>query len=138
MSNIKIATQYTKDLSFEVFGAPEVFLKTIVKPDISVSVDIEVKKLDEVTYEVALKIKADASSVGKKLFICEVIYAGIFILNDIAQEPAEEVLLVYCPSLLFPFIRKIIAGSVSDGGFSPLMLDPIDFASIYQKRMQAN
>lgn len=138
MANVKISTQYLKDLTFEIFGAPELFLTSITKPDIEVGVDIEVKKLNDEAYEVALKIKADASSNHKKLFNCEVIYAGIFIIKNIKQDSLEEVLLVYCPNLLFPFIRRIIAGVVADGGFSPLMLDPIDFSAIYKKRMQAN
>ena len=136
MSKVKIVKQYIKDLSFEVPKAPEVFLKQVSKPHINVAINIDAKKFsedkDQSSYEVTLKIKADAEN--KELFICEVEYAGIFIINNIAQEELEQILLIYCPNLLFPFVRKIIASNTIESGFSPLLLDPIDFADLYKKR----
>ena len=137
MSNIKIISQHIKDLSFEVPNAPEVFLNPQDKPDILLSINIDAKKLAEETYEVFLKITANATASEKKLFICELSYAGIFALPKIEGEMLEQILLIYCPNLLFPFLRRIIANTTSDAGFAPLMLDVIDFADLYAKRKAA-
>ncbi len=137
MSNIKILAQYVKDLSFKVPQAPEVFLTTNEKPDIRISIDIDAKKIAAENYEISLKISADASSKDKKLFLCELTYCGIFLLKQIEGEMLEQVLLIYCPNLLFPFLRRIITNATSDAGFAPLMLDPIDFAELYARRKAA-
>lgn len=136
MSNVKINSQYVKDLSFEVPGAPEVFLTAAVKPNISLSIDIDAKKLSVNAFEVSLKIKAKAEGNEKVIFLCEVEYAGIFTIDEkiTDKEAIEEILLIYCPNILFPFARKIISGCTIDGGFPPLMLEPIDFTDLYRKR----
>lgn len=139
MSNIRVIGQYIKDLSFEIPNAPKVFLSQQEKPDIALSVDIDAAKISEDNiFEVSLKISADATVKKENLFLCEVIYSGIFLIEEkIEEEILEQVLLVYCPNLLFPFIRKVIANNVVDGGFPPLMIDPINFAELYEKRRQA-
>lgn len=139
MSNIRVIGQYIKDLSFEIPNAPKVFLSQQEKPDIALSVDIDAAKISEDNiFEVSLKISADATVKKENLFLCEVIYSGIFLIEEkIEEEMLEQVLLVYCPNLLFPFIRKVIANNVVDGGFPPLMIDPINFAELYEKRRQA-
>lgn len=136
MSNIRINSQYVKDLSFEVPNAPEIFLTPNLKPDIALSIDIDAKRLSVNAFEVILKITAQASGNDKIIFICELSYAGVFTLDEKIQDQkeVEEILLIYCPNILFPFARKIIAGCTIDGGFPPLMLEPIDFADLYQKR----
>lgn len=134
MSNIRIAAQYIKDLSFEIPQAPQIFLGKNDKPNISISVDIDAKKLAEESYEIALKIKADAKCEQEQLFICEISYCGIFILENVEKKMLEQILLIYCPNLLFPYLRRIVSNVVVDGGFPPLMLDPIDFAALYAKR----
>jgi preprotein translocase subunit SecB len=136
MSNIRINSQYVKDLSFEVPNAPEIFLTPALKPDITISIDIDAVKLSVNAFEVIIKIKAEAKGNEKVVFICEVSYAGIFTIDEKIQDQkeVEQILLIYCPNILFPFIRKIIADCTIDGGFPPLMLEPIDFADLYQKR----
>ena len=140
MSNVKISSQYIKDLSFEVPNAPDIFLTPALKPDISLSIDIDAKRLSVNAFEVTLKIKADAKGNvdenEQAVFICELSYAGVFILDEKIQDPQEiePILLIYCPNILFPFARKIIAGCTIDGGFPPLMLEPINFSDLYQKR----
>ena len=136
MSNIKILTQYIKDLSFEIPGAPQIFLNNQEKPNIGISVDIDAKKIANDAYEISLKIKAEAKIKEENLFICEVAYCGIFALQNIEDEMLEQILLVYCPNLLFPYLRRIVSNMVVDGGFPPLMLDPIDFAALYAKRKE--
>lgn len=134
MSNIKVISQYIKDLSFETPNAPEIYLTPRAKPDINLAIDIDAKKVANEIFEITLKIKADAAEDKKKIFICEVSYSGLFALQNIEEAMTEQVLLVYCPNLLFPFIRKLIANLTIDSGFPPLMIDPIDFADLYSKR----
>lgn len=137
MSNVKIITQYIKNLEMKVENAPEIFLSKKDKPDINISIDIDAKKIAESTYEISLKIKAIAKSGEQGLFNCQVDYAGIFALGQIEGDVLEQILLIYCPNLLFPFVRRIITNITADAGFSPLMLDPIDFATLYARRKQA-
>lgn len=134
MSNIKILTQYIKQLTLNVPGAPQVFLEPKDKPDIAISIDIDAKKLAAENYEIVLKIAAKATASKAELFDCSLTYAGIFQLQKIESNMLEQVLLIYCPNLLFPFLRRIIAGATADAGFAPLMLDPFDFAALYHRR----
>lgn len=133
MSNIKVISQYIKDLSFETPNSPEIFLNNAGKPDIELSIDIDAKKVSDKIYEIILKIKASAKA-SKPIFICEVAYGGLFSIENIEEAMLEQVLLVYCPNIIFPFVRKIIANVVIDSGFPPLMIDPIDFSNLYFKR----
>ncbi len=155
---INIIGQYLKDLSIEVPNAPQIFLENgHQKPNIAISIDIDAKKIGENNnsenqtenfeiFEISLKISADANKSAdakeqKKqeniLFVLEAVYSGIFKISQIDNQMIEQILLIYCPNLLFPFLRKIIANSVSDAGFPALMLDPIDFGDLYQKRLAA-
>ena len=136
MSNIKINSQYIKDLSFEVPHAPEVFFNQTAKPDIGLSIDINATKLADNVFEVVLKIKAEAKGGDKIIFINELSYCGVFTIDAQIQDTneIEQILLIYCPNILFPFARKIIANCTIDGNFSPLMLEPINFSDLYQKR----
>ena len=128
-----INAQYIKDLSFENPGAPASLLGTKSAPKIDLNVNINVQKLQENTHEVELKITAKATMDSNPLFLAELSYAGVFTLINLAEEHQEQLLLIYCPSILFPFARRIIADITHDGGFPPLMLDPIDFATMYQQ-----
>ncbi len=134
MSNIKVISQYIKDLSFETPSSPDIFLANHGKPDIELSIDIDAKKVSNEIYEVILKITANAATKEKKIFLCEAAYAGLFALQNIEEQMIEQILLIYCPNLLFPFIRRLLANITSDGGFPPLMIDPIDFTDLYSKR----
>lgn len=137
MSNIKILSQYIKDSSFELFGAPEIFLEKHDKPDIALSINIDVKKLSDENYEIALKVSADAKIKDQTFFTCSLVYAGLFTIQHVEGEMLDQVLMIYCPNLLFPFLRRIITNTTSDAGLSPLMIDPIDFASLYARRKAA-
>ncbi|MFT6106453.1 MAG: preprotein translocase subunit SecB [Rickettsiales bacterium] len=137
MSNIKINAQYIKDLSFEVPNSPEVFLTPTLKPDIALSVNIDAKKLSVNSFEVTLKMDAKATGNAKVIFICDLSYSGVFTLDEglTNEQDIEQILLIYCPNILFPYVRRIISSATIDGGFPPLMLEPIDFADLYQKRV---
>ena len=138
-STIRITNQYIKDLSFEIPKAPEIFTKQIQKPKVNISVDINATKLNDTFYEIDLKISSSSSTDEDELFILELQYCGIFeITGKKQQEELEQVLLIYCPNILFPFARRIIANTTSDGGFAAMLIDPIDFVALYQKRKSQN
>ena len=134
MSHIVINGQYIKDLSFENPTPTENFQNTDFMPKMAIDVNVDVHNLESNSYEVNLYIKADASQNKKKLYILELQYSGIFTLSDIPDEAISPVLLIECPRLLFPFARQIIADITMNGGFPPLALDPIDFATIYKQQ----
>ncbi len=136
---IFVNTQYVKDLSFENPHAPKSLLATGKKPAIDVTVDVRAKTIGEDLYEVELMMTCKASTENDKgekeaSFLCEVNYGGVFTIKGVTEAEKEPALLIFCPSLLFPFARRIIADSTRDGGFPPLMLDPIDFARLYAQR----
>ncbi len=127
--------QYVKDLSFEVPGAPAIFSEMNENPNIPINVDVSVNPLQDNVYEVVLHLKVEASVGTKPVFIVEVAYGGIFTVNA-PQEHIHPLLLVECPRLLFPFARSIIADLTRDGGFPPLLIQPIDFVQLYRSRVQ--
>jgi preprotein translocase subunit SecB len=127
-----INAQYVKDLSFENPGAPENLVGKGDAPKIDVSVDIQVRALEEKIFEVALIVSAGAKIQDKTLFLAELSYGGVFTV-DVPESEKEAVLMIYCPGMLFPFARRILSDATRDGGFPPLMLDPIDFAALFQQ-----
>ncbi len=123
--------QYIKDLSFENPHAPQSLLAANAKPAIDVNVDLKAQKLQDNIYEMTLHISAHATAEGNTMFLIELAYAGIFQLANIPQERIESIILIDCPFVLFPFARRVIADITRDGGFPPLMLDPIDFHALF-------
>ena len=135
--HISVVAQYLKDLSFENPNAPEILKPQNTEPKISLDLDVGVKKIEENNiFEVALSITAKTTVSEKTLFIVDVKYAGLFNLVNVKEEMMGPLLGVDCASIIFPFVHKIIADATQAGGFQPLMLDPIDFASLYTKRMK--
>ena len=136
--SLVINGQYTKDLSFEAPNTPEVFnLLQSEMPNIQVDIDVQGNAKDQNVFEVVLKVRAEAKVKEELAYICELSYAGIFTIN-VPTENIGPVLLIDCPLILFPFLRRIVADVTSDGGFAPLMLTPVDFASLYQQRILQN
>ena len=135
-----VLAQYLKDLSFENPRAPAVF-QNAQSPQMEVAVDVNARTLGANQYEVELSVSAKAKQGDEAVFIVEASYAGAFEIKNIAAEQLEGVMLVECPRLLFPFMRKIIADATQNGNFPPLMLEPIDFMSIFlankQRQQQA-
>lgn len=129
---IVINAQYVKDLSFENPSAPQSLVGKGETPKIDVSVDIKVTGLEANAYEVNLIISATAKTKGNTLFVTELSYAGIFSI-EVPEAEKEALLMIYCPGMLFPYARRIISDATRDGGFPPLMLDPIDFAALFQQ-----
>ncbi|MES2214585.1 MAG: protein-export chaperone SecB [Pseudomonadota bacterium] len=135
--HISINAQYIKDLSFENPGAPGSLGTDKGSPQVDLALDLHVTRLeDSNVFEVALHIDAKALIQGKPLFIVELLYAGVFTLMNFDEEDQKAILAVHCPAMIFPFARKIIADVTQDGGFQPLMIDPIDFGALFQRKME--
>lgn len=135
-----IKGQYVKDISFESPNAPQSLFASNATPKIEVNVEIKAQKLQESIFETTLHITARSTSDGNALFLADIAYAGIFEINNIPEEHIEPLVMIDCPFVLFPFARRVISDLTRDGGFPPLMLDPIDFHSLYMQnkaRMQA-
>jgi preprotein translocase subunit SecB len=130
---IQVLAQYVKDLSFENPAAP-ISLQG-QKPALEVGVDVQARGLGTDQYEVMIRVRADAKAATQTVFVCELAFAGVFLLKGIPQENIQPLLLIECPRLLFPFARRVVADVTRDGGFPPLLLDPIDFASLYRMQM---
>lgn len=128
---------YMKDFSFENPKAPKIFAAAAQKPKMELSVDVGVQKIEGASFEVALKTNAQASVDGEVIFLVELIYAGIFVVNtELSKEEIERILLVDCAKDVFPFSRRAIADATREGGFAPLILDPVDFEVVYASRKQ--
>ena len=136
LPHISVQSQYLKDFSFENPNAPDSLGSTQHEPQIDLALDLNVKKMPEDShYEVEIAITAKATSEDKTLFIIDLKYAGVFFLSNIPDEKREMLLAVHCPSILFPYPRKIIADATQNGGFQPLMIDPVDFGLLYAKKI---
>ena len=141
-----INIQYIKDLSFEVPGAPQVYTSLRAAPRVDINLDVQARRVQEGqnVFEVTLTIRAEAQESttnggnppGQRLFLAELSYAGVFTLNNVPENTVEPVLLVECPRILFPFARNILTDVTRDGGFPPVLLQPIDFLSLWQARRQ--
>ena len=131
---LSVLAQYIKDFSFESPNAPA-SLQQSSQPQISIAVDVLTNPLTDSDIEVTLKLGGKAEAGGRVMFNIELDYAGLFRIQNVPQEQVQALVMVECPRLLFPFAREIVATSVRNGGFPPLMLDPVDFFALYQQRM---
>jgi preprotein translocase subunit SecB len=129
-----LISHYLKDLSFESPQSPQIFSKLGTAPDIDFNIDIDAKKLNEETFEVTITASVNATEKEKKdstIFVIECKYSGIFTLVCKDKKTQEEILLIECPNILFPYLRRIISDSSRDGGFPPVMMSHIDFRNLY-------
>ena len=133
--NLTVITQYTKDFSFENPNAPDSLLQQQQQPQIGIQINVNPRQIAATDFEVELKLEGKAELSGNVLFAFDLNYAGVFRLTNIPQENVGPLLMIECPRLLFPFAREIISTAISNGGFPPLMLHPIDFVGLYQRRL---
>ena len=135
----KIISQYIKDLSFENPKGPFPFAKKEERPAISVTVDVKANATsNENIYEVILSIKVSATHQDNDVFLIDLIYQGVFEIENLTDDIKEAYLLVECPRILFPFARRIIYDLHADGGLPPLLLDTVNFAELYKNRKVQN
>jgi preprotein translocase subunit SecB len=135
--------QYVKDLSFEVPGAPAIYTRLRNPPRVDINLDVQARRIQEGqdVFEVVLAIRAEAAEAEAepgtdpaRVFVAELAYGGVFTLTGIPEESIEPILLVECPRLLFPFARNILSETTREGGFPPVLLQPIDFVALWQSR----
>jgi preprotein translocase subunit SecB len=133
--SIRVVRQFVRDVSFENPKAPESFMGE-GQPQIEMGVELNARGREDGLFDVELKLTASAKRGNDTAFHVEVVNAGLFQIINAPQEAVEPLLLIECPRFLFPFSRRLISDLVTEGGFPPLQLDPIDFAAVYAARQQ--
>ena len=133
---LNVLAQYVKDFSFENPNAPaSVSSFHEAQPAINIQINVQVNAMSETDFEVVLKTEGTAARDGSVLFGFELSFGGIFRIQNIPEESLRPVLMIECPRLLFPFSREIISSAVRNGGFPPLLLDPVDFVALYRQNL---
>lgn len=134
---LNVIAQYVKDFSFENPNAPRPLVEQTPQPAINVQINVNPRQLSATDFEIELKIEGKADAGDMTIFAFDLAYAGLFRMQNIPQEQLGPLVMIECPRILFPFARQIIASATMNGGFPPLMIDPVDFATLYQQRMSA-
>ena len=141
---LQILTQYLRDLSFENAVAQKGLPSGEVQPEISVQVSLDARKRPtEHQYEVITKFRVQSVNAKDKapLFLCELDYGGIFHIEGVPEDQMHPFLMIECPRMMFPYVRRIVSDMTRDGGFPPFNMDPIDFVALYRqeiaRRMQS-
>jgi preprotein translocase subunit SecB len=142
---LQVLTQYIRDLSFENAVAQKGLPSGDVQPEISVQVSLDARKRPiEHQYEVISKFRVQSSNAADKspIFLCELDYGGIFHVEGVPEDQLHPFLMIECPRMMFPFVRRIVSDMTRDGGFPAFNMDPIDFVALYRqeigRRMQAD
>ena len=129
----RMQKMYVKDLSFENPNAPGIYKEQNLNPNVDVKMEVRKNQFDEFNWEVSLIVNAALKTADDKtVFIIELEHAGLFFLKNIPPEYLDGVLAVECPTLLFPFTRQIMSQMAVDGGFMPFLMDPVNFAGLFQ------
>ena len=134
---MKILGQFIRDMSFENIMVQKGTTGE-VQPDMNIQVNLDARKRPtDGQFEVSIKLNVDskAKGTGDQLFMLEVDYAGIFFLQGIPEDQMHPFLLIECPRMLFPFLRRIVSDVTRDGGYPPLNIDNIDFVSMYRTEL---
>jgi len=128
--------QYIKDLSFENPGAPGSIMSGSGNPGFNVTINVGVKKQNDELYAVEITLNAKAEREAKVLFNVELVYGGVFRLRNIPEAQMAPLLMVEAPRLIFPFARQVLASITQQGGFPPLMMEPVDFNALYLQNLK--
>lgn len=131
-----VQSQYLKDLSFEIPQPDHAFGQGGPESENNINLEIEVHPKGQNAFDVSLKIKITSDKEGKPVFIFELCYAGVFVIEKMPENILQPFLYIQCPNYLYPFIRSIVRNTASEGGFHGLLLPPVDFAQLYAQRMQ--
>jgi len=138
MPKMQIMGQFIRDMSFENIAAQKA-LQTQAQPDIQVQVGMDARKRDgDGIYDVIVKMKIDSKTKEEKpapIFLLELEYGGVFKIENIDEKQLHPYLMIECPRMLFPFIRRIVSDVTRDGGYPPLNLDTIDFVQLYRNQI---
>ncbi len=133
--SMNLVGQYIRDLSFENPDAPGSIMLGTGSPAFNVSISVAVKKQADDIYAVELTLNAKATREAALLFNVELVYGGVFRLKNIPEQQLSQLLMIECPRLIFPFARQVLASVTQQGGFPPLMMEPVDFATIYRQNL---
>jgi preprotein translocase subunit SecB len=133
---VRVVGQYIKDLSFENPNVRKLLEGSSDKPNLRIEVNVNATKIAANAFESAIQFKAEAVGQAGVIYDLELAYAGLFEVQGMPEQALEPFLLINCPALLFPFLRRLVADLTREGGFPPLLLDPIDFAGLYMQRQQ--
>jgi preprotein translocase subunit SecB len=131
---LNVLAQYVKDFSFENPNAPRSLQPSNDQPQINIQINVNASPLQS-DYEIDLKIEGKAELGSSLLFAFDLVYGGVFRIQNVPEESIHPVLMIECPRLLFPFAREIIASAVRNGGFPPLYIDPVDFVGLYRQKL---
>lgn len=135
---MNILAQYIRDLSFENLVATKGAPQGDVQPEMTVQVSLDARKRGaEHQYEVISKFKVTSTNRGDNstMFLAELDYGGIFNIEGVPEEQLHAFLMIECPRLMFPFVRRIISDLTRDGGFPPFNMDPVDFVALYRQEL---
>ena len=131
---LRVLSQYIRDMSFENIAAQQ-NRSDEVKPEITVQVNLDANKKGENAYEVILKVTINAKAGEEAVFILEVDYGGRFHVENVPEEQLHPFLMIECPRMLFPYLRRVVGDITRDGGYPPLNLDNIDFLALYRQEI---
>lgn len=129
-----INAQYIKDLSFENPRAPQSLVQQGVQPSVDINVDVKAQNLGPEVFEVILTINVTARADDQPVFLVELAYGTLVTVKNAPPEMLAPLILVETPRIVFPFARAVIANATRDGGFPPLMINPIDFAELLRRQ----
>jgi preprotein translocase subunit SecB len=133
---VRVLAQYIKDLSFESPNIHKLLDGPGEAPNLRVEVNVNASKVSTTAFESVINFKAEATNKMGTIYDLELAYAGMFQVENLPEPALEPFLLIDCPTLLFPFVRRLVADLTREGGFPPLLLDPINFANLFAKRQQ--
>ena len=136
---IHVLVQYIKDFSFENPNAHMSLSGDVSQnSQINISINVQATPLSDTDFEVVLQIEASAKDGETVIFNAELYYGAVFKIIGVDAESIHPMVMIECPRILFPFARRIVSDSIRDGGFPPLMIDPVDFAALYRDNLLAN
>jgi len=134
---VRVLGQYVKDLSFESPNMLRIMQEPPASPNLNLEINVQPAQVGPDLYEAALTFKAKAADPKGTIYDLEIIYAGVFEIKNAPAEALDPMLNINCPALLFPFLRRLAADLTREGGFPPLLLDPVDFGGLYLKKREA-
>jgi preprotein translocase subunit SecB len=134
--SLSLVGQYIRDLSFESPGAPGSIMLGQGNPTFSVGINVGVRKQADEVYAVEITLNAKADRDSAVLFVVELVYGGVYRIRNVPEQQLSQVLMIECPRLIFPFARQVLASVTQQGGFPPLMMEPVDFTQVYLQSLQ--
>ena len=132
--SLNLIGQYIRDLSFESPGSPGSIMLSSGNPTFTVGINVNVKKQADEIFAVEITLNAKAERDNAVLFAVELVYGGVYRIRNIVEPQLSQLLMIECPRLIFPFARQVIASVTQQGGFPPLLMEPVDFTQFYLQK----